>query len=145
MTSVTVPYFTMCHLNHDSTTPIQSMELGLYENFDYPLVINDVGFVLGGYENTIETQTFDIDSKNVIKFTVYESTKIQHISLYTNLRDNLNEIHESDTQILYNDGQPIEVIDPHGRIHDDHETLFCRMVSRLPSQGNLPRQALSAS
>lgn len=104
-------------LNQD-TTPIPPMDLGMYENFDFPMVINDKGFVLGGFSNTIETQSLKIDTKNVIKFTIYETSKIQHISLYTNLIGANSQIPQSDTQILYNDGQPLQIKDPNGFFKD---------------------------
>ena len=53
----------------------------------------------------------------------YESDKIQHFSLYTNLRDANSAIHQSDTQIQYNDGQEIQVIDPNGFFKDVSFTL----------------------
>jgi len=59
----------------------------------------------------------------VIKFIVYDNTKIQHFSFYTNLRDANSQIHQSDTQILYNDGQPLQVIDPNGFFSDVSVTI----------------------
>ncbi len=110
-------------LNHDSTISLAPMELGLYETFDYPMTINDKGFVLGGFTSTIKTQTIKTDSVTVIKFILYETTKIQHISFYTNLRDTNSQIHQSDTQILYNDGQPLQIIDPNGYFSDVSVTI----------------------
>jgi hypothetical protein len=101
-------------LNHDSNTPTPAMELNYFEDFDYPLTINDKGFVLSGYSTTLETQTLETNMPHSFKFLFYESDKIQHFSLYTNLRDANTAIHQSDTQILYNDGQEIQVIDPNG-------------------------------
>ena len=110
-------------LNHDSTIPISPMEIGLFEKFDYPMTINDQGFVLGGFSNTLETQTLKTNSTAEIKFILYETTKIQHISFYTNLRDAKTQIHQSDTQILYNDGQPLKTIDPNGFFEDVSVTI----------------------
>jgi len=110
-------------LNHDSTVPLSPMEIGLFENFDYPMTINDKGFVLGGFTSKIQTQTIKTDSPTVIKFIVYDLTKIQHFSFYTNLRDANSQIHQSDTQILYNDGQPLQVIDPNGFFSDVTVTI----------------------
>jgi len=39
-------------------------------------------------------------------------------SFYTNLRDANSQIHQSDTQILYNDGLPLQIIDPNGFFSD---------------------------
>jgi hypothetical protein len=87
------------------------MALDLYENWDnYPLTINDAGFVLPQFENLIETQTLTTGSTNVIKFLVYASD-IQHASLYTDLTGGNNQISQSNVQILYNNGQPLQVID----------------------------------
>jgi len=89
-------------------------DLGYFEDFDYPLVINDKGFVLSGFTTTLETKSLETNTPHTIKFLLYESEIIQHFSLYTNLRDANSAIHQSDTQILYNDGQEIQVIDPNG-------------------------------
>jgi len=110
-------------LNHDSAVPISPMDIGLFENFDYPITINDKGFVLSGFTSTITPQTIKTDSPTVIKFIVYDNTKIQHFSFYTNLRDANSQIHQSDTQILYNDGQPLKVIDPNGFFSDVTVTI----------------------
>jgi len=98
--------------NHDSTVPATAFGLGFFGDFDYPLIINDKGFVLSGYETTLDTQTLQTNTPHTIKFLFYESTKLQHFSLYMNLRDANTAIPQSDTQILYNDGQEIKVIDP---------------------------------
>ena len=109
--------------SHDSSTPISPMALGFFENFDYPLIINDKGFVLSGFSTTLETQTLQTNTPVTIIFTVYEAEKIQHFSLYTNLRDANSAIHQSDTQILYNDGQEIQIVDPNGFFEDVSFTL----------------------
>jgi hypothetical protein len=99
-------------VNHDSRNPATSYDLGYFEDFNYPLVINDKGFILSGFTTTLETQTLKINTPHTIKFLFYESEIIQHFSLYTNLRDATDEIHESDTQILYNANQELQVVDP---------------------------------
>ena len=109
--------------NQDPGIPLPPLGLGLYDDFDYPLEINDVGFVLGGFSNTIQTQTLKTDETNTIKITLYESTKIQHISLYMNLRDANTAISQSDTQILYYDGQPVNLKDPNGFFSDVSVTV----------------------
>jgi hypothetical protein len=101
-------------LDHDSTKPVPAMELNYFEDFTYPLRINDKGFVLSGFSTTLETQTLETNMPHTFKFLFYESDKIQHFSLYTNLRDANTEIYQSDTQILYNDGLGTEVVDPNG-------------------------------
>ncbi len=101
-------------LNHDSSTPASPYDLGFFEDFDYPMIINDKGFILSGFTTTLETQTLKTNTPHTIKFILYESEIIQHFSLYTNLRDATDEIRESDTQILYNANQELQVVDPNG-------------------------------
>lgn len=101
-------------VNHDSYFPILPMDPESFEGFDFPLVINNQGFVLGGFTNTLQTSSLKIDTPITLKFTVYTADKIQHFSLYTNLREINDSIQKSDTQILYNDGKDLQVIDPNG-------------------------------
>jgi hypothetical protein len=110
-------------VNHDSYSTILPMDPDSFEDFDLPLVINDQGFILGGFTNTLQTQTIKPDTPVTMKFTVYTSDKVQHFSLYTNLRDTNDSIPESDTQILYNDGKDLKIIDPQGFFSDAKITV----------------------
>jgi len=101
-------------LNHDSYSPLLPMDLDSFGDFDFPLVISDQGFLLGGFTNTLQTQTLKTDTPVTMKFTVYTTDKVQHFSLYTNLRDTNDSIAKSDTQILYNDEKDLTIIDPQG-------------------------------
>jgi len=108
---------------HDSYTPLEPMDPDSFEGFDLPLVINDQGFVLGGFTNTLQTSTIKTDTPVTMTFTVYTGTKIQHFSMYMNLRDTNDSIPKSDTQILYNDGKELQVIDPNGFFSDAKITI----------------------
>ena len=105
------------------STPISPMEIGLFEGFDYPMTINDKGFVLGQFSNTIQTQTIKTGSPAVIKFILYETTKIQHVSLYLNLMGANTQVHQSDTQLLFNDGLDLQKKDPNGLISEATVTI----------------------
>jgi len=94
-----------------------------FEGFDLPLVINEQGFVLGGFTNTLQTSTIKTDTPVTMTFTLYTTDKIQHFSLYTNLRGANDSISESDTQILYNDGKDLKIIDPNGFFSDAKITV----------------------
>jgi hypothetical protein len=110
-------------LAHNSAVPIPPMKLDSFGDFDFPLVLNDKGFVLGGFTNTLETQTLKTNTPVIMKFTVYEAEKIQHFSLYTNLMGDNVAIPQSDTKILYNDGKELQVIDPQGFFADAKITV----------------------
>jgi len=110
-------------VNHDSYSTILPMDPDSFEGFDFPLVINDQGFVLGGFTNTLQTSTIKTDTPVTMTFTVYTADKVQHFSLYTNLRDSDDSIPKSDTQILYNDGKDLKIIDPNGLFSDAKITV----------------------
>ncbi|AFS83503.1 hypothetical protein [Candidatus Nitrosopumilus sediminis] len=110
-------------ISHDQYTPLLPMNPDSFEEFDLPLVINDQGFVLGGFSNTLQTQTLETDTPVTLKFTVYTDDKVQHFSMYTNLRGIDDSIPESDTQILYNDGKDLQIIDPQGFFSDAKITV----------------------
>jgi len=114
-------------INHDPYTPLDPIgdiyvEFDLlepitesYEDFDLPLTINGNGFALGGYENTLVTQT--VDRGEPIEFTIvfYTGSEIAHTSLYFNLGPT-RTIAGSDTQVLLYKDKPVEIIDPNGNI-----------------------------
>jgi hypothetical protein len=80
-----------------------------------PLTINENGYPLGGYANTIKTFSTSIGSPITLSSLFYEQTTLQHVSMYMNLRDaTKGDLSQSDTQILYNKDKPLVVIDPNG-------------------------------
>ena len=101
--------------NHDSTIPLESISTSIFANFDLPLTINENGYPLAGYSNTIETFSADIGEPITITSLYYEQTTLQHVSMYLNLRGIIKgDLSQSDTQILYNKDKPLDVIDPNG-------------------------------
>ena len=110
-------------LAHDAETPITP----LYDNsFDYPLIIDGGGYVLGGYANTIVTKTEKTGVPVDLKLNL-AATGLQHLALYTNLRGKTNEIANSDTYVIYDKGQPLQIVDPHG--------YFAHVNFNLDTQG----------
>jgi len=101
--------------NHDSTIPLEPISTSKFPDFDLPLTINESGYPLGGYSNTIETFSTDIGEPITITSLYYEQTALQHVSMYLNLRGIITgDLSQSDTQIIYNKDKPIQVIDPNG-------------------------------
>jgi len=101
-------------LNHDPYTPLEPIT-DIYEDFDLPLSINGDGFVLGGYENTLETQTIEPGVPIEFVIVYYTNSEIAHSSLNFNLGPT-RTIAGSDTQVLLYKDKPAEVIDPNGNI-----------------------------
>jgi len=96
-------------MQHDPDKPL------LPENtsFDYPLYIDGKGYVLGGYQNTIKTVTEKTGTPVDIQLHIL-GTDLTHIALYANLQGTSTEIGDSDTYIIYDKGQPLQKVDPHG-------------------------------
>jgi hypothetical protein len=101
-------------LNHD---PLKPMSPSYDHSFDYPFSIDGGGYVLAGLTNTIVTQTEKTGIPVDVKLNIQSST-IQHVALYTNLRGDARDIDKSDTFIIYEKGQPLQIVDPHGYFAD---------------------------
>jgi len=101
-------------LNHDPNIPLEPIT-DIYEDFDLPLSINGNGFALGGYENTLETQTIKPGEPTEFNIVFYTNSEIAHTSLYFNLGPT-RTIAGSDTQVLLYKDKPVEIIDPNGNI-----------------------------
>jgi len=101
-------------INHDPYTPLEPIS-DIYEDFDLPLSINGDGFALGGYENTLQTQTIQPGEPTEFVIVYYTNSEIAHTSLYFNLGPT-RTIAGSDTQVLLYKDKPAEVIDPNGNI-----------------------------
>jgi len=87
----------------------------LYDpTIDYPLSINENGFILSQYANTIQTFQANTGEPIQLKLNLFDSTGVEHIALYTNLYGYEKEIHNSDTYIIYDEGEPVEIVDPTG-------------------------------
>ena len=117
-------------LNHDPHIPLEPIT-DTYEDFDLPLSINGNGFVLGGYENTLASQT--VNPGEPIEFTLvfYTTFEIAHTSLNFNLGPT-RTIAGSDTQVLlYKD--KFEIVDPNGNI--------ATATGSLNNEGDLKRVA----
>ncbi len=117
-------------VNQDPLIPLEPISLDKYD-FDFPLSINENGFALGQYSNTIKTTSLKTGEPVSITALFYEQTAIQHVSMYLNLRDiNSGNLAKSDTQILYNKDKPLQIVDPNGYfdkvdviISEDEDTI----------------------
>ncbi len=102
-------------LNHD---PYKPMSPSSDNSFDFPFSIDGGGYILAGLTNTIQTQTEKTGIPAEVKLKLLSSLSLQHIALYTNLRGNARDLYKSDTYIIYEKGQPLQIVDPHGYFAD---------------------------
>ncbi len=94
---------------------------GLSGEFAPPLVksitIDGTEYKLEQYSNTIPTITLETGKKIQSEIPATDSggaQSIQHVSLYMNLRGLQRDLQYSDTYIIYDKGNPVQVVDPHG-------------------------------
>jgi len=97
---------------HDPLIPIKALEDD--GTFDFPLSMDGKGYVIASFSNTLETHTIQAGEPTTLKNVFYDYDKIEHISMYLNLRDAKDSIRHSDTQIIWNAGEPLKIIDPNG-------------------------------
>ena len=85
---------------------------------DYPLTIDDKGFLISSYASTIVTNTVKTGTPVKLKMLFNEASTLEHVALYTNIRGTQREISNSDTYIIYDKGKITEIVDPHGYFSD---------------------------
>ncbi|MGQ0794738.1 MAG: hypothetical protein ACT4N5_00950 [Nitrosopumilaceae archaeon] len=97
--------------NADPFTPIAPLD---DSSIDYPLSINGNGYLLTQYANTIQTYTGKTGEPISFKMILFDSTGVEHIGFYTNLREDKREISNSDTFVIYHEDKPLGITDPNG-------------------------------
>lgn len=98
-------------LNHDPFEPIKPTNDSTVPY--YPLQIDGKKYLLAGYANTLETVTEHTGIPVVLQLETI-SKPIVHIGLYTNMRHISDDLTDSDTYIIYDKNQPLQIVDPHG-------------------------------
>ena len=97
-------------LNPDPTKPIPPIE---NSNLDFPLEIDNKGFYLPLHANTISTVTETVGKPFHLKLEMIDPYNVIHVSLFTNLKGQTSAISDSDTAIIYDQGKPLNILDPH--------------------------------
>ena len=83
----------------------------------FPLEINEIGYNLPEFENIIEKQIVDTGEPIKFKFTLFENyggDNVAHFEFLTNLTEKSREYTDSDTLIIYEKNEPLEIQDPNG-------------------------------
>lgn len=79
----------------------------------YPLAIDGQGYLLGGYANTIQTAKETTGNPVDLKFTT-QVPSMQHMAIYFTPLGIYEEIKDSDTYVIYEKGEQLQIVDPHG-------------------------------
>ena len=83
----------------------------------YPFTLDGNNYLLARYANTIETVTEKVGTPIPLQLTSSDKT-ILHVALYMNMEGLSKEIGDSDTYIVYEKGNPLQIVDPHGFFSD---------------------------
>ncbi len=118
-------------LNQDPHIPQEGI-IDTFEEYDLPFSFMGYGFVLGGYETTIETQI--VEPGVPIEFVVvyYTNSEVAHSELNFNLGPT-RTIAGSDTQVILDIDKPPEIVDPNGNI--------ASFTGSINNEGDLKRVA----
>ncbi|MHB8546427.1 MAG: hypothetical protein ACYDAJ_06640 [Nitrosotalea sp.] len=106
---------------HSDTTPgfAPSFTVGFIPS-EYPISINGTNFTPSNYTKTTSSTVQLVTGKpfllNLLLYGDYGPSSVQHVTIFTNLRDNARELQNSDTVISWDksDRPQLSVIDPHG-------------------------------
>jgi len=101
--------------HHDPFTPLEPFDVNAeqFEEFSFPFSIDESGYALSGYSNTLKTKTLYKGEPTKIKSVFYLPSELVHLSLYTNIRDG-ETLFDSDTFIRFWKGKDNEI-----RIEDE--------------------------
>jgi len=92
----------------------------VFSGSEYPLSIDGASFRLPNYSNSISTQIKEAGKPVELKLLAFEDSgkQIEYVAIYTNLRSDTREIHNSDTYIIYEKGKDLQIFDPNGLFSD---------------------------
>ncbi len=82
---------------------------------EHPISINGTTFKLDNFQNTIPTQLLHTRKSFLLQVMLYGDygpSSVQHVALYTNLRDQKRELQDSDTFIIWDKNYHLEISDP---------------------------------
>ena len=101
-------------ISGSATSP--SFSGSAFSESEYPLSLDGKNYKLQSYTNSIPTATFETGKPvklSLLSFSNSGPDSIQHVALYTNLYGANSDISQSDTYIIYEKGQVMQVVDPH--------------------------------
>jgi len=104
-------------INFDPFTPLEPFDVNAeqFETFDFPFSIDNDGYALSGYSNTLDTKTLNIGEATKIKTVFYMTTKLEHVAFYTNIREG-DSLDDSDAFLRFYKSEPdiIQIKDENG-------------------------------
>jgi len=104
-------------INFVPFTPLEPFDVNAeqFETFDFPLSIDNDGYALSGYSNTLDTKTLNIGEATKIKTVFYMTTKLEHVAFYTNIREG-DTLDDSDAFLRFykSEDEQLQIKDENG-------------------------------
>jgi len=94
-------------INFDPFTPLEAFDVNAeeFETFDFPLSIDNDGYALSGYSNTLDTKTLNTGEATKIKTVFYMPFELEHVAFYTNIREG-DSLDDSDAFLRFYKSKP---------------------------------------
>ena len=102
--------------NYDPLEPLEPFDITneKYSDFVFPLSIDDKGYPLAGYSNTLVTHTLEVGQPVIIRVGLHDLSDLQHLTFATNLDEKNMEIHKSNAFIEYDKDDDLQIVDSNG-------------------------------
>jgi len=94
-------------ITFDSLTPLETFDVNAeeFEEFDFPFSIDNDGYALAGYSNTLDTKTLNTGEATKIKTVFYMPFELEHVAFYTNIRKG-DSLDDSDAFLRFYKSKP---------------------------------------
>jgi len=104
-------------INFDPFTPLEPFDVNAeqFETFDFPFSIDNDGYALSGYSNTLDTKTLNTGEATKIKTVFYMTSKLEHVAFYTNIREG-DSLDDSDAFLRFykSEDEQLQIKDENG-------------------------------
>jgi len=94
-------------INFDPFIPLEPFDVNAeqFEEFDFPLSIDNDGYAISGYSNTLDTKTLNTGEDTKIRTVFYMPFELEHVAFYTNIRKG-DSLDDSDTFLRFYQSKP---------------------------------------
>ena len=94
-------------MNFHPFTPLEPFDVNAeqFETFDFPFSIDNDGYALSGYSNTLDTKTLNTGEATKIKTVFYMPFELEHVAFYTNIREG-DSLDDSDAFLRFYTSKP---------------------------------------
>ena len=94
-------------INFGPFIPLEPFDVNAeqFEEFDFPLSIDNDGYAISGYSNTLVTKTLNTGEATKIRTVFYMPFELEHVAFYTNIRKG-DSLDDSDTFLRFYQSKP---------------------------------------